>query len=92
MLSVVRRFWMVQVEEINYSILLEYRFDVNCFCFFFCFFLTLHKSFPLRNSPVNMTKSAVICGLVTFTEEIFNGELSFLCSVRCSVTYYLRWE
>ena len=38
-------------------------------------------SFSLRISSVNVTKSAVFCGLVTFTEEIFNEKLHFLCSV-----------
>ena len=42
----------------------------------------LHKnwSFPLRISSVNVTKSAVPADLVTFTEEILNGKLHFLCS------------
>ena len=42
----------------------------------------LHKnlSFPLRISSVNMTKSAVFCDLVTFTEEILNGKLHLLCN------------
>ena len=42
--------------------------------------LTQHKkwSFLLRISSVNVTRSA---NLVTFTEEIFNGKLYFLCSV-----------
>ena len=35
-------------------------------------------SFP----SVNVTKSAVSADLVTFTEEILNGKLHFLCSVR----------
>ena len=45
--------------------------------------VTLHKkwSFPLRISPVNMTKSAVSCSLVTFTIEILNGKLQVLCSI-----------
>ena len=52
----------------------------------------LHKkwSFQLRISSVNVTKSVVSCrfgykiaDLVTFTEEIFNGKLHFLCSA-CS--------
>ena len=38
------------------------------------------RSFPLRISSVNVTKSTV-----TFTEEIFNGKLLFLCSVRKKV-------
>ena len=45
---------------------------------------TLHKklSFPLKISSGNVTKSAA--DLVTFTEEIFNGKLDFLCSVTIS--------
>ena len=46
---------------------------------------TLHKkwSFPLRISPVNVSKFA---DLDTFTGEILNGKLHFLCSdTRCSV-------
>ena len=53
--------------------------------------VSLHKkwSFPLRISSVNVTKSSVSCGfgpqfpkdLVTYTEEILNGKLHFLCSV-----------
>ena len=39
------------------------------------------RRFPLRISSVNVTKSAVFCDLVTFTEEILNGKLRFLCSV-----------
>ena len=31
-------------------------------------------------SPVNVTKSALNCGFVTFTGEILNGKLHFLCS------------
>ena len=43
---------------------------------------TLHEkwSFPWKISSVNVTKSAVSWGLVTFTEEILNGKLHFLCS------------
>ena len=43
---------------------------------------TLHKnrwSFPLRISSVNVTKSTVSCNFFTFTEEILNGKLHFLC-------------
>ena len=44
--------------------------------------LALHKkwSFPLRISSVNETRS----DLVTFTEDILNGQLHFLYSVRCN--------
>ena len=43
----------------------------------------MHKkrSFPLRISSVNVTKFAVSCGFVTFTEEILTGKLHFCCSV-----------
>ena len=43
---------------------------------------TLHKksSFPLRISSVNVTKPQFPADLVTFTEEILNGKLQFLCS------------
>ena len=43
---------------------------------------TLHKkrSFPLRIFSVNATKSTGNANLVTFTEEILNGKLHFLCS------------
>ena len=42
---------------------------------------TLHKkwSFPLRISSVNVTKYAENSDLVTFTGEILNGKLNFLC-------------
>ena len=44
----------------------------------------LHKkgSFPLTISSVNVTKSTVSCvtDLVTFTEEVLNRKLHFLCS------------
>ena len=54
--------------------------------------LALHKkeSFPFsRISLVNVTKSIAVvnvkkcgnCSLVTFTEEILNGKLQFLCSI-----------
>ena len=40
------------------------------------------QSFPLRISSVNVTKSTENCGnLITFTEEILNGKILFLCSV-----------
>ena len=42
----------------------------------------MHKerSFSLRISSANVTKSAGNFGLVTFIEEMFNGKLHFLCS------------
>ena len=42
--------------------------------------------FPLGISSVNVTESAVWANqqdLVTFTKEIFNGKLHFLCSGGC---------
>ena len=43
---------------------------------------TLHTaqkiSFPLTIYLVNVTKSAVSCGFITFTEEILHGKLNFL--------------
>ena len=49
----------------------------------------LHKkrSFPLRISSVNVTKSAVSCGFGHITEEILNGKLHFLCSDETSLGY-----
>ena len=45
------------------------------------------RSFPLRISSVNVTPA----DLVTFTEEILNGKLHFLCSVRLLLKYlFLR--
>ena len=43
---------------------------------------SMHKnwSFPLKISSVNVTKFTVSCGFVTFTEEILNEKLHFLCS------------
>ena len=40
---------------------------------------SLHKkwSFPLTISSINVAKSAVSCGLVTFTEETLDGKLHF---------------
>ena len=42
--------------------------------------LTLHKKwcFPLSISPVNVTKPAGNCGLVSFSLEILNGKLFFV--------------
>ena len=43
---------------------------------------SLHKnwSFPLRISSVNVLNPQFPADLVTFTEEILNGRLHFLCS------------
>ena len=48
--------------------------------FFWSLIISLHKrrSFPLRNSLVNVTKSAVSSG---FTEEVLNRKVHFVCSV-----------
>ena len=60
--------------------------DKSIIVFHSLFFTSLHISlnkkwsFPLRISSVNVTKSAVSCRF-TFTEDIFNGKLHFLCSV-----------
>ena len=45
--------------------------------------LALHikSSFPLRISSVNVTEPQETADLITFTEEILNGKLHFLCSV-----------
>ena len=40
------------------------------------------KSFPLKISSVNVTKPMETADLVTFTEEILNGKLHCLYSVR----------
>ena len=42
----------------------------------------LHKKlcFPLWISSLNVTKSAGNCRLVTFTKELLNGKLPFLCT------------
>ena len=39
------------------------------------------SSFPLRISSVNVTKSSWKSGFVTFTKELRNEKLHFLCSV-----------
>ena len=39
-------------------------------------------SFPLRIFSVNVIKSAENLDLDIFTEEILNGKLQFLCSVK----------
>ena len=43
-----------------------------------------NKSFPLRISAVSVTKPQFPADVVTFTEEILNRKLHFLCS---GVTY-----
>ena len=60
--------------------------------------ITLYKKwgFPLRISSVNVTKSAVSCDLVTFTEKILNRKLYFfvLCNfnmMKGLVTFDSSW-
>ena len=50
----------------------------------------IHKkwSFPLRISSVDVINTQETADLVTFTEEIFNGRLHFLCSG----AYYFQLE
>ena len=52
------------------------------YCLIWALF-ALHKkwSFPLRISSVNVPSTQFPADLVTFTEEMFNGKLHFLCSV-----------
>ena len=49
---------------------------------------TKKRSFPLRISLLNVTKSAVSCDqfpdLLIFTEEIVNRKLHFLCNTNSS--------
>ena len=54
---------------------------------------SLHKKwgFPLSISSLNVTKSAGNCDLVTFTEEILNGKLHFLCSDWLSPLSATEW-
>ena len=51
--------------------------------------ITLHKkwSFPLRISTVNVSKFAETADLVTFTKEILNVKLRFLCSITFAATF-----
>ena len=68
--SVVTRIWFLIEFEHN---IIQNQFNSK---------LTLHKkwSFPWRISSVNVIKSAG--NLVTFTDEILNGKLHFLCSAK----------
>ena len=52
----------------------------------------LHKkwSFSLRNSSINVTKSAGYCGLVTFTDEILHRKLHFFVLWRKRDFLFLR--
>ena len=60
--------------------------NIEKFVNFYCKVLhfTLHQKwfFPFRISSVNVT-TQFPANLVTFTVEILNGKLHFLCSVRC---------
>ena len=58
------------------------------------FFKPLHKkrSFPFRISSENVIKSAGNYGFVTFTEEILNGKLHFLCSEYTKTTRQIIWS
>ena len=49
--------------------------------------LSLHKKWrlPLRSSSVIWPNPEETSDLVTFTEEILNGKLHFLCSVCCNI-------
>ena len=52
---------------------------------------SLHTSFPLRISWVNVTKPQFPADLVTFTEEILYGKLLFcvLCDTAIATMHYL---
>ena len=45
-------------------------------------YYTDNKSFLLRISSVNVTKSQETADLITLTEEILNGKLHYFCSVK----------
>ena len=64
------------------------------FSYYFLISLYKKRSFPLRISSANVTKSAASCDLVTFTEDILNRKLRFLCSVNWSFEHssYQRME
>ena len=55
----------------------------------------LHKkwNFPLRISPVNVTKTWETADLVAFAGEILNGKLHFLCrgSMCCNLCLTILW-
>ena len=71
-------------------------FQVLCLLYYYINFkqVTLHKksSFPLRISSINVTKSQFPADLVTFTEEILNGKLHFLCIVNKRVFVFITLE
>ena len=54
----------------------------------------LEMKFSIKVFSVNVTKSAVFCG-VTFTEEILNEKFHFLCSKRFAIffkiTIFQNW-
>ena len=75
----------------------ESYFHTYYFCSYFNFmvlikYCTKKWSFPLRILSVNVTKSAVSCGLVTVTEEILNGKLHFLCSEIPENDKLIHWK
>ena len=49
---------------------------------------TTQKMKDLRISSINVINPQEAADLVTFTEEILNGKLHFLCSVRKTVKSY----
>ena len=59
-----------------------YDFDKNVETFFWQGLCSLHKkwSFPLKIPSLNKNQQETV-DLVTYTDEIFNRKLSFLCSV-----------
>ena len=58
------------------------------FSYYFLISLYKKQSFPLRISSANVTKSAASCDLVTFSVDILNRKLHFLCSVNWSFEHF----
>ena len=80
-LLVVRNF--IFIKKVDYVFLTFFTFEAFFFTGHNCTIFTAQKkwSFPLRISSANVTKSAVSYpNPVTFTEEILNKKLYFLCS------------
>ena len=48
---------------------------------------TKKRSFPLRISSGNVTILRFSADLLTFTEEILNGKIHFLCSEDCDLYF-----
>ena len=63
---------MVECSFTNLVVVVSNPVAVIMHCLFYCL------CFPLRISSINVTKSALSYDLVTFTEEILDG--NFLCS------------